>query len=156
MKNDRQNAIASIITENDIERQEDLIRCLKDRGFETAQATISRDLRQMNITKVSNGRGGFRYSLPSPHSERNLAEYAMAYAVSVVSVDYSMNNVIIKTMNGMANAVAVGLDSIHVPSILGCVAGDDTIIVVTRTEEDSRIITERIRKMKEQSLNNRK
>ena len=153
MKNDRQNAIASIISENDIERQEDLILLLKERGFDTAQATISRDLRQMNVTKVSNGHGGVRYALPSPHSERNLAEYAMAYAVSVVSADCSMNNVIIKTMNGMANAVAVGLDSIHVPSILGCVAGDDTIIVVTRTEEDARVITEKIRKMKEQAVN---
>ena len=149
MKNERQNAIASIISENDIEKQEDLITHLEMRGFHTAQATISRDLRQMNITKVNNGRGGFRYAMPSPHTESNLAEYAMAYATSVVSVDYSMNNVVIKTMNGLANAVAVGLDSIHVQSILGCVAGDDTIIVVTRTEDDARIITERIRKMKE-------
>ncbi len=103
MKNERQTAIAELISENDIEKQEDLIALLQQRGFRTAQATISRDLRQLNIVKVNNGHGGFRYALPSQKNERNLAEYAMAYAVSVISVDYSMNLIVIKTHNGMVS-----------------------------------------------------
>jgi len=147
MKNERQNVIAKLITENNIEKQEELIELLKKAGIDAAQATVSRDLRQMNVTKVSNGNGGMRYALPPVKSERNFAEYTSVFAASIISVHYAMNNVVIKTHTGMANAVAVGLDAAAIPEILGSVAGDDTIIVVTRSVEDSAFIADNILKM---------
>lgn len=149
MKNDRQNAIVEIISKHSIEKQEVLIDLLKKAGYDAAQATVSRDLRQMNITKVSDGKGGLKYALPIRNNEVTTNDFEMAFAASIVSVAYAMNNVVIKTKNGMANAVAVGLDKIEIPEILGCVAGDDTIIIVTRTEIDADYVCDNVKKLME-------
>ncbi len=147
MKNERQIAIAKLITTHNIGRQEELIELLRESGYDAAQATVSRDLRQMNVVKASDGQGGLKYSLPPKASDKSSHDYASAFAASIVSIDYALNNVVVKTRTGMANAVAVGLDSQDTPEILGCVAGDDTIIIVTRTVEDAAFISENIHSM---------
>jgi len=150
MKGNRQAAIAELISTHDIGKQDTLLELLRtEKGIDVAQATISRDLRQMNIVKASDGHGGFRFMLPPENPSDNFVQYAPAFTGFIRSVQYSLNNVVIKTSNGMANAVAVGLDSVDSNDILGCVAGDDCIIVVTKSEEKSREIAASITEMME-------
>ncbi len=148
MKVNRQAAIADLITTYEIGKQDELLDLLKkEKGIEVAQATISRDLRQMNIVKASDGHGGFRFILPPENPHDSFAQYAPAFSGFIKSVDYALNSVVIRTSTGMANAVAVGLDSVDNRDILGCVAGDDCIIVVTRSEERAKAIRDAITEM---------
>ena len=148
MKGNRQSAIAELITTYEIGKQDELLELLKrEKGIEVAQATISRELRQMNIVKASDGHGGFRFILPPETPQDSFVQYAPTISGLIRSVDYALNSVVIKTTTGMANAVAVGLDSVDNRDILGCVAGDDCIIVVTRNEERAKAIRDAITEM---------
>lgn len=134
MKNNRQKVIAELILNNDISTQEELMEKLTARGFEVAQATVSRDLHQLRVTKTPLGHGQYRYSLPSEETAAPL-HFNNAFVASIKSVDCANNIIVFRTFTGLAQAVATGLDAIENDDILGCVAGDDTILMVTRTSE---------------------
>ena len=144
MKNKRQNKILELISKHDIETQEDLIEKLRLEGFNVTQATVSRDIRELKLSKVTTERGLYKYIQPQHHAGVNMAKFNLALADSIISVDYACNNVVIKTFPSMAPAIASSIDGIASPDILGCVAGDDCIIVVTRTEDDAADISEKI------------
>ena len=144
MKNKRQNKILELISKHDIETQEDLIEKLRLEGFTVTQATVSRDIRELKLSKVTTERGLYKYIQPQHHARVNMAKFNLALADSIVSVDYACNNVVIKTFPSMAPTIASSIDGIASPDILGCVAGDDCIIVVTRTEDDAADISEKI------------
>ena len=131
MKNKRQDKILEMVERYDIETQEELITRLRELGFDVTQATISRDIRELKITKVSTGKGGYKYVVPQIYEGGNL-KVQNALSESIVKVDWAMNQIIIKTFPGMAQAIAAAIDGIDDPQILGCVAGD-AIIVVMRT-----------------------
>ena len=118
MKIARQAKILEIIEKNAVETQEELAVKLKEEGFNVTQATISRDIREMKLTKISTEVGKQKYS-------------------SVIKLDYSQNIIVIKTLNGMGMAVAVALDNMQGGDILGSIAGDDTIFCVTRDNEQA-------------------
>ncbi len=145
MKNKRQNKILEIISRYDIETQEDLIERLRAEGYSVTQATVSRDIRELKLSKVTTERGMYKYIQPKSHSGVSIAKFNLALAESITSVDYAINNVVIKTFPSMAPAIASSIDGISSPSILGCVAGDDCIIVVTRTEDDAADFCEKIK-----------
>ncbi len=145
MKNKRQNKILELISRYDIETQEELIEKLRAEGYTVTQATISRDIRELKLSKVTTERGMYKYIQPKSHSGVSIAKFNLALAESITSVDYALNNVVIKTFPSMAPAIASSIDGIASPSILGCVAGDDCIIVVTRTEDDAGDISEKIK-----------
>ncbi len=132
MKNKRQDKILEMVERYDIETQEELITRLRELGFDVTQATISRDIRELKITKVSTGKGGYKYVVPQNHEGGN-KKFRNALSESIVKVDWAMNQIIIKTFPGMAQAIAAAIDGIDDQQILGCVAGDDAIIVVMRT-----------------------
>ena len=145
MKSERQARILELITQFEIETQDDMMNRLRDEGFAVTQATVSRDLRELQLTKSLTARGTYRYSVnPTKNHIRNNAKLSSAMVDSVTDVDYSMNNVVIKTYPGMAQAVASGIDAMNMQDILGSVAGDDTIIIITKNEESSALIRERI------------
>lgn len=145
MKSERQARILELITQFEIETQDDMMNRLRDEGFAVTQATVSRDLRELQLTKSLTARGTYRYSVNSTKNHmRNNAKLSSAMVDSVTDVDYSMNNVVIKTYPGMAQAVASGIDAMNMQDILGSVAGDDTIIIITKNEESSALIRERI------------
>ena len=145
MKSERQARILELITQFEIETQDDMMNRLRDEGFAVTQATVSRDLRELQLTKSLTARGTYRYSVNSTKNHmRNNAKLSSAMVDSVTNVDYSMNNVVIKTYPGMAQAVASGIDAMNMQDILGSVAGDDTIIIITKNEESSALIRERI------------
>ena len=132
MKNRRQDKILELIDKYDIETQDNLIERLQAAGFAATQATISRDIRELKLSKVMTGQGTYKYIRPPMNEGTMNTRFNSALIESITRVDCAGNLVVIKTASGMANAVATGIDAIHSNEILGSVAGDDTIIVVIR------------------------
>lgn len=147
MKLKRQERILEIISKFSIETQEDLIERLYDDGYEVTQATVSRDIRELKLTKVATGHGGYRYMLPPSSDPKGGMRFTSTIMDSVLMVDYSLNTVVIKTVPSLANPVAASIDSMHAPEVLGCVAGDDTVIVVARDIDAAKDITEKVKAM---------
>ena len=147
MKSDRQTRILELISQQNIETQEELTRILKDEGFKVTQATISRDLRDLKLAKELTAKGTYRYAAPTQRTHTSNVKIHNAMADSILSVKYSMNNVVIKTYPGLAGAVAASFDSLHIDTVLGCVAGDDTIIVITQSTEASADISAKIKEL---------
>ncbi|MBP3495369.1 MAG: arginine repressor [Clostridia bacterium] len=147
MKSKRQEKILEIISSKNIETQEDLINALRQEGYNATQATASRDIRQLKLLKVMSN-GIYKYVAPKNEIESS-GKYAHALFSSITDVNYALNNIVIKTNPGLAQAVAAGIDSLHDSDILGCVAGDDCIILVAKSEEASVRVTEKIKKIAE-------
>ena len=142
MKSKRQEKILDIIKKEVVTTQDELINALKREGYSATQATASRDIRQLHLLKVMVD-GVYRYVAPKGESDET-SKYNHALFSSIRYVVCSLNNVVIKTNPGLANAVAAGIDSLNDESILGCVAGEDPIIVVVRTEEAGIALKDRI------------
>jgi transcriptional regulator of arginine metabolism len=143
MKKRRQEILLEIIAKNEIETQDELIALLRASGHDVTQATVSRDIRELHISKMTTGRGTYRYVVPSD-KENSGSALGNVLRGSVIGVDHANNLVVIKTQPGLANAVAVGIDGMHMVDILGCVAGDDTILLVARTENVAQSICLRL------------
>ncbi|MBQ8850614.1 MAG: arginine repressor [Clostridia bacterium] len=147
MKSERQNRILELVSKYEIETQEDMIERLRSEGYMVTQATVSRDLKELKLTKALTARGTYRYCVSQSRNHTGNVRLNNAMADSILHVDYSMNNVVIKTYPGLAQAVASAIDAMNMHSILGCVAGDDTIIIVSRDEKSSAEISEKIREL---------
>ena len=147
MKKGRQEKILELITKYEIETHDDMISRLRDDGYNVTQATISRDMRELKLAKVLTARGGYKYVVNQSRNHSNTVKLNNAMVDSIVSVNYSMNNVVIKTYPGMAQAVASSVDSLNMHNVLGCVAGDDTIILVTTDTESSLEISTKLREL---------
>ena len=149
MKSKRQERILELIAAHEIDTQDDMMEMLRSEGFKVTQATVSRDMRDLKLTKVLTPRGTYRYGVGSGRGASQAVNVKLdgAMVESIISVDYSMNNVVIKTYPGLAAAIASGVDALNIHDILGCVAGDDTIIIVTRNEESSVEISRKIREL---------
>ena len=145
MKASRQDAILELVEKYEIETQDDLIERLRQNGFEVTQATVSRDIRELKLTKVLTGHGGYRYILPPKESGLAGSNLNHALLESIVMIEAAMNIVVVKTHPGLAPAVAAGLDSLHMPEIVGCVAGDDTLIHVTRDIESAAVVCDKLK-----------
>ena len=137
MKSQRHARILELVSKYEIETQEDMMSRLQSEGFKVTQATVSRDLKELKLTKTLTARGTYRYAVNTARQHTGSMKLNNAMVDSIIQVDYSLNNVVIKTYPGLANAVASGVDALNMHSILGCVAGDDTIIIITRDEESS-------------------
>ena len=135
MKNARQNKILEIIEKEEISTQEALIAKLSEHGFDATQTTISRDIRQLKLVKGPTGRGTYKYVAPSVRRETSAPAHNSALTDSVMKIDVAQNIVVVKTHAGMANAIAVCIDSLDVGEIVGSVAGDDTVLVVMKSSE---------------------
>ena len=147
MKKNRHEKIIEIVEKYDIETQDELIEQLRKLGYEVTQATVSRDIRELKLTKVLGDKGSYRYELPKTNEPLGNFKFNHALSESITSVDYSMHTVVIKTFPGMAQAVAVGIDNLKLPVILGCVAGDDTIIVISRNPEAAADLNSKIKEI---------
>ena len=147
MKIKRHNKILEIIENYNIETQEELIEKLRLAGFDVTQATVSRDIRELKLLKQMSDMGTYKYVVPKNNASENQHVYSRAIAGSIKTVESSFNDIVIKTYPGMAQAVAAGVDSLHEADILGCVAGDDCIIIVTRDPESAIDSASRIRKL---------
>lgn len=134
MKYNRHAKILEIIDNNDIETQDELCEKLKEMGYNVTQATVSRDIKELKLVKVMADGGNYKYAVMQDVdnliSDKLLAVFSHAF----VSADYANNIIVVKTLPGMAQAVASTIDSMKLQEILGTIAGDDTLIIIVRTE----------------------
>ena len=147
MKTARQEKILEIIEKYEVETQEDLIEHLVAEGVPVTQATVSRDIRELKLTKVLTGRGRYRYIRSNQGKGAESVRFNNALADSIHSVDFAGNLIVLKTSPGLASAIAAGIDAMHMIEILGCVAGDDTIMIVVRSEESAAEISDKLKGM---------
>ncbi len=149
MKLKRHSKILELINEFEIETQEELAQRLDEAGYKVTQATVSRDIRELSLTKVTNGRGRSIYAvLQAPN--RNLSEkYSRVLRDAFVSMDTAQNILVIKTVPGMAMGVAAALDELKFHEIIGSIAGDDTVMCVIKTADKSLLVMEKLRKVLE-------
>ena len=146
MKIKRHSKIIELINTYDIETQEELAQRLEDSGFVVTQATVSRDIRDLKLSKVVYGDGKQKYSL-MPKQDGISEKYLKILKEAFISMDMAQNILVVKTVSGMAMAVAAALDSLQMSEIVGCIAGDDTIMAAIRSVDDTITVMERIRKL---------
>jgi transcriptional regulator of arginine metabolism len=135
MKAQRQRKILDIIEKYDIDTQEALQDKLREEGFEVTQTTISRDITQLKLVKAITSAGKYKYIVPNVRTENNIAVMSSALTDAVVKIVAAKNIVVIKTLSGMANAIAVCVDTMLHDNIVGSVAGDDTVLIVTADDD---------------------
>ena len=149
MKQNRHQKIAELVSRYEIETQEELAEKLREAGFTVTQATISRDIRQMNLSKLPTGNGRQKYVILKKENELLSDKYIRVLRDAFVSMDMAQNILVMRTVSGMAMAVAA-LDAIHFGEVVGCIAGDDTIMIAVRSVEDTRILMGKIRELMKQ------
>lgn len=147
MKKNRHEKIIELITAQDVETQEQLAELLRTAGYEVTQATVSRDIRELKLTKVQAGGGKQKYRIMDHDDEHLQDKYIQVLRSGYVSMDRAQNILVLRTVSGMAMAVAAALDALHLPEMLGCIAGDDTIFAAIRTEEDAQLAMIKIKEM---------
>lgn len=141
-------AILDFIEKEEISTQEELTHKLKNAGFKVTQATVSRDIKELKLIKVHSDKKGNKYSRVASEISKNSSESTMKLFTiineAVSSVDYANNIVIIRTIQGMAQGVAFAIDNLRQDGVMGTIAGDDTIMIVTKTEEHARKLVYKI------------
>ncbi len=147
MKKKRQAKILEIISSLDVETQEDLQAKLFEYGYEVTQATISRDIKELRLVKELSTNGRYVYSTGKKHHDNINHRAGGIFSESIISVDYSLNTVVVKCFSGMANAACAAIDSMTWDEVLGTIAGDDTIFILCRSEDAALSFTSRLRKM---------
>ena len=148
MKNDRQAMILEIISQENIETQEQLLARLQERGVTSTQATISRDIKQMHLIKEPVGQGVYKYAVSGNRTKLNFAEKLRTiFRESITSIDSAQNIVVLKTMPGLASAACSALDNMDITYMVGSLAGDDTAFLLMRDTESAAAFCEDIRAM---------
>lgn len=155
MKIDRHSKILQILENNIVETQEDLTDLLRKDGIIVTQATVSRDIRELKLVKVLTDGGKYKYAFYNSDSATLDARIVNIFREAVLTIDYAGNFVCLHTITGMANAAAVAIDTIKFPEILGCVAGDDTIFILTRSQEQAAELVGYFRNMLKQHTNSK-
>lgn len=148
MKKQRQKAIINLITTKIIDTQEDLLVGLQDLGFAVTQATISRDIKELRIVKALDSNGVYRYISNNSTQKGGISvKYREIFSHSVESVNYAMNNIVIKCHPGMAQGACAAFDNMYKSEVLGSLAGDDTIFIITQTESKAKSLCEELLKI---------
>ncbi|MDE6973098.1 MAG: arginine repressor [Lachnospiraceae bacterium] len=149
MKKDRHQKIKELVEQYEIETQEELADKLKEAGYAVTQATVSRDIRELKLSKIPMGAGRQKYAVLSNNDHYLGDKYIRVLRDGFVSMDMAQNILVIKTVSGMAMAVAAALDAMKLKEIVGSIAGDDTIMMAVRTVEDTQAVMGKIRNVLE-------
>ena len=149
MKTKRQQTIINIIENKIIETQEELQNELLNLGYDVTQSTVSRDIKELKLIKGHDTQGNYRYiaNTPKTVNKQDLAHYMELFSRSVKSTDYALNNVVVKCHNGMASSACVAIDEMFNDMMVGSLAGDDTIIIVTKSESHSLTLLKELNKL---------
>ena len=147
MKAERHAKILDLINQYDIDTQEELAGRLNEAGYRVTQATVSRDIRELKLTKISVNGGRQKYAVMNAQSSEMDEKYLRILKDAFVSMDMAQNILVIRTVSGMAMAVAAAMDAMQWPEIAGCIAGDDTIMCAIRSVDDTLLVMEKIRKI---------
>ena len=144
MKAKRHMKIREILQTQEIETQEELVEALRNAGFSVTQATVSRDIKELHLIKTPLDNGRYKYSLPSEQRFNPLQRLKRALGDHFVHIDFTNNLIVMKCMPGTANAVGALIDSLDWPGLMGTICGDDTILMICKTEENSRDIVDQV------------
>lgn len=145
MKGIRQFRIKEIIASQEIETQEELVEALRTTGMQVTQATVSRDMKELMLIKVPAGEGKYKYSLPFDQQRQNpIHKLKRAFIDHFTDIDYTDNLVVLKCMPGTANTIGALIDNMEWTEVMGTICGDDTILIICRTKEQSGEIVERL------------
>ena len=147
MKVNRHAKIIELISKYQVETQEELAEYLNQEGFKVTQATVSRDIRDLKLTKIPTEEGKQRYTVHPKTGTTMNDKYIRVLKDGFASMDMAQNILVIKTVSGMAMAVATAIDSLAFSEVVGTIAGDDTIMCAIRTVEDTMIVMDKINKM---------
>ena len=147
MKRKRHEKIIELIERYDIETQEELADHLVEEGFQVTQATVSRDIRELKLSKVPGREGRQKYVLLNNQQHQMAEKYVGILREAFISMDRAQNILVVKTVSGMAMAAGAALDSIGWKEIVGCIAGDDTVMCAIRTAEDTETVIAELRKI---------
>ena len=148
MKNIRQEKILELIERYEIETQEELVDKLNAAGINAAQATVSRDIKNLNLVKIVGSHGQYKYSAHITGGIRPV-NYNKGLSDTILNIDYAQNIVVVKTIPGMANPVAAYIDSLKMTDTLGSVAGDDNVFIVVRNERVASSFGDTMKKLRE-------
>ena len=140
MKTKRQRKIIELITERNVETQDELAALLEKEGFTVTQATISRDIRELNLTKSVSPDGGQKYSIAVSALGGIYGKYLRVLSDGILKMEIAENILVIKTVSGMAMAVGAAVDAMSIENVVGCIAGDDTIMCIIKTKEDAPVV----------------
>lgn len=146
MKLERHSKIVELIGKYEIETQEELADYLNRAGYTVTQATVSRDIRELKLTKVPSASGKQRYMVLQNQGSFS-DKYIRILKDGYLSMDMAQNILVIKTVSGMAMAVAAALDALHFSEIVGCIAGDDTIMCAVRSADDTILVMDKLKKL---------
>ena len=147
MKSARHAAITQIIESRNIETQEALAAALQERGIRVTQATVSRDIKELHLIKVLSETGGYKYATLDKAEKGMNERFIRMFSESVLSAVCANNLVVVKTLAGSAHVAAEAVDTLRWPEILGSIAGDNTILVICRSNDDALQVAERFRNM---------
>lgn len=149
MKRQRHEVVVDLINKYDIETQEELAAYLKEEGFEVTQATVSRDIRELKLSKIATGNGKQKYIILKNDDSHLGDKYIRVLRDGFVSMNMAQNILVIKTVQGMAMAVAAALDAMKFPEIVGCIAGDDTIMAAIKSTDETKAVMDKINEILE-------
>ena len=147
MKKVRHKAIVDIINKFNVETQEELAGYLKDAGYIVTQATVSRDIRELKLSKVPIGNGRQKYIVLKHEDNHMEDKFIRVLKDGFVSMDMAQNILVVKTVSGMAMAVAAAIDAMKFHEVVGCIAGDDTIMVAVRTTDETVALMNKLQKL---------
>ena len=154
MKTNRQSKIIEIIQKNEVETQDELSALLEKDGFRVTQATVSRDIRELKLTKIPTASGRQKYAVITDAPENLSKKYERVLREGFLSMDMAQNILVIKTVSGMASAVCAAIDAMKMREIVGSIAGDDTIMCAIRTVDDTYAVMKKIRRIVEKCYMN--
>ena len=149
MKRQRHEVVVDLINKYDIETQEELAAYLKEEVFEVTQATVSRDIRELKLSKIATGNGKQKYIILKNDDSHLGDKYIRVLRDGFVSMNMAQNILVIKTVQGMAMAVAAALDAMKFPEIVGCIAGDDTIMAAIKSTDETKVVIDKINEILE-------
>ena len=147
MKVERHSKIVELIGKYEIETQEELAEKLNQAGYRVTQATVSRDIKELKLSKVTKPGGRSKYAVMQDPSQELRGKHIRVLKEAFLSMDMAQNILVIKTVSGMAMAVAAALDAIHFHEIVGCIAGNDTIMCAVRSVDDTILVMDKLRKL---------
>lgn len=147
MRNKRQERILEIISTRNVSKQQDLVDILRKEGFDVTQATVSRDIKQLHLGKISSKKGETVRYIKKEIKDDEKNKYVRILKDAYINLSLAQSILVIKTVSGMAMAAAAAIDHMNIPSIIGCIAGDDTIFCAVKTDEEAIIVGEEIKKL---------
>ncbi len=146
-KTSRQLKIKELIAAYEVETQDELVDLLKERGFNVTQATVSRDIKELQLIKVPTASGNYKYSLPQEQYFNPVNKLRRFMAEGFKSLDYSENFIVMKTLPGNANAIGALIDGLQWDDIMGTICGDDTILIIIRNKNITKDIVNRFKEI---------